>query len=101
MAERGTAEAVAIRVQPRGSRNEVVGERGGAIAVRVTAPPAEGRANAAVIELVARAAGVPRRKVELVRGERSREKLVRVAGMSAPQLRAALLAASNTRPGSG
>jgi len=101
VAERRSGDAVAIRVQPRGSRNEVVGERAGAIAVRVTAPPAEGRANAAVIELVASVAGVPRRKVELVRGERSREKLVRVVGMSAEQLRAALLAASNTRPGRG
>ncbi|HEY8465744.1 MAG TPA: DUF167 domain-containing protein [Solirubrobacterales bacterium] len=86
-------EGVAIRVQPRASRAGVAGERAGAIVVRVNAPPAEGKANEAVRKLVARAAGVPKGDVEIVRGERSRDKVVRARGLSARELRERLLAA--------
>src|SRR5207253_983632 len=58
--------------------------------LRVSAPPLEGRANAAVVDLIARAAGVARSAVSVVAGERSRDKLVRVAGVSAAALRARL-----------
>lgn len=77
-----------ILVVPRSSRSAVgpvVGER---LKVLVTAPPVEGKANAAVIEVLARALGVPRRQVEIVGGEGSRRKTVRVGGLT----RAALLA---------
>ena len=87
---------VAVRVTPRARRDEVVGEREGAIVVRIAAVPAEGRANEALRRLIARLAGVPRRRVEIVRGEASREKLVRVQGFAADRLRAALL--SHKRP---
>jgi uncharacterized protein (TIGR00251 family) len=69
-----------VRVQPRASRNEVVGWHGATLRVRVTAPPTEGRANLAVIALLAEALGVPRSSIALVKGAASRDKLVRVVG---------------------
>ena len=82
---------LAIRVQPRAKRTEVAGERGGAVLIRVSAPPVDGKANEAVCRLVAERAGVPRSAVRIVRGERARDKLVRVDGLSADTLRSALL----------
>jgi uncharacterized protein (TIGR00251 family) len=82
---------VAIRLQPRARRDEVVGERGGAIVVRVTAPPVDGKANAALCAFVAKAAGVAPSRVQIVRGQTSRDKILRVAGVTEDHLRASLL----------
>lgn len=85
----GTA-AVTIRVQPRASRNQIQRRPSGAIVVRLTAPPVEGAANRALVEFLADALDVPKSAVEIVAGTRSREKRVRVAGMSAEALRSRL-----------
>jgi uncharacterized protein (TIGR00251 family) len=82
---------IAIRLQPRAKREEVVGERAGAVVIRVTAPPVDGKANAALCTLVAKAAGVASSHVEVVRGHTSRDKVVRVSGLTDQDLRAALL----------
>jgi uncharacterized protein len=82
---------LSIRLQPRARRNEVAGERGGAIVIRVTAPPVDGKANAALCAFVAEAAGVAPSKVSVVRGLTSRDKLVRVDGADEMALRRALL----------
>lgn len=69
-----------VQVVPRASRERVgplVGER---IKVQLTAPPVDGAANEALVALLARALGVPRRQVHIVRGERGRKKTVHVAG---------------------
>jgi uncharacterized protein (TIGR00251 family) len=68
----------------------VVGEREGKLVVRVAAPPVDGRANDALCKLLAKRAGVPRGQVAIVRGARSREKLVRIEGLTAVALRRAL-----------
>jgi uncharacterized protein len=86
----GPAE-LRIRVQPRAKRDEVVGERAGAVVVRVAAPPVDGKANEAVRRLIAKAAGVPRGRVTLVRGAAARDKVVRVEGIGLADLRARLL----------
>jgi hypothetical protein len=70
-----------IRLQPRGRRDEIVGERDGRIVIRVTAPPLEGRANEALRELLAKRLGIAKSKVTVVRGQRSRDKTVRVEGV--------------------
>ena len=85
------AADVAIRLQPRAKRNEVVGERAGAIVIRLSAPPEDGKANAALCAFVAKLAGVPRSSVEIVRGQTSRDKVVRVEGVTQETVRAALL----------
>jgi uncharacterized protein (TIGR00251 family) len=79
-----------IRVQPRARRDEVVGWQGSTLRVRVTAPPAEGRANQAVVALLAEALGVPRASIELVSGAAGRDKLVRVGRLSLEEVRALL-----------
>lgn len=79
-----------VRVQPRASRDEVLGWREGVLALRVTAPPVEGEANRAVEALLAGALGVRRSAVTVVRGERGRDKLVRVAGLTDDEVRARL-----------
>ncbi len=76
-----------IRVTPRASTNEVAGERDGILLVRVTAPPVEGRANAAVVALLAKALGVPRSAVRLDRGAAARTKRVSVPQWAEADLR--------------
>jgi uncharacterized protein (TIGR00251 family) len=72
-----------VRVQPRASRDALGGEREGALVVRLTAPPVDGRANEALGRLLGRALGVPPSAVRVVRGTTGREKRVEVAGVSA------------------
>jgi hypothetical protein len=72
-----------VRVQPRASRDALGGERDGALVVRLTAPPVEGRANEALARLLGHALGVPPSAVRVVRGAAGRDKRVAVAGVSA------------------
>jgi uncharacterized protein YggU (UPF0235/DUF167 family) len=74
-----------------------VGERGGAVLVRVTQPALESRANAALVKLIANRAGVAKGRVSVVRGARSRDKLIRVDGMGEAELRRALGLQSSNR----
>ena len=85
-------DAVDIRLVPRGGRDAIVGERDGAVLIRVSAPPVEGRANAALIAFVAKTLRVPKSSVRIVRGETSRDKAIAVDGFAAAAVRAALLA---------
>ena len=76
-----------VRVQPRASREGLLGEREGALVVRLTAPPLEGRATQALARLLGKALGVAPSAVRVVRGETGRDKLVAVAGVSAAAAR--------------
>lgn len=91
-AARPEGARVRVRVQPRASRDEIQDWQGGALRVRVTAPPVEGEANMAIRKLLAKALGVAPSTVEVVRGERARDKVVRVAGLSLADVRARLAA---------
>jgi len=75
-----------VRVQPRASRSEVMGEREGALRVRLTAPPVEGAANEALIELLAKTLRVAKRDVRIVSGVTGRTKVVEVDGVTAEQV---------------
>jgi uncharacterized protein (TIGR00251 family) len=86
----GDAVLVQVRLQPRASRNGITGERAGRLAVRVAAAPVDGRANAALCKLLAKAAGVPRSSVVIVQGESAREKVVRIEGAAVADLAARL-----------
>ena len=79
-----------MRVHPRAKRNAVSGEVGEALKVSLTAPPVEGKANRACVEMLAEVLSVPRSSVSIAAGESSRQKVVRVAGLSAEQVRARL-----------
>jgi uncharacterized protein (TIGR00251 family) len=82
---------IAVRVQPRAERDEIAGERGGALVVRVTAPPVEGKANDAVRKLLAKRLGIAPGRVSIVRGASARDKLVEIAGMETDAARRALV----------
>jgi uncharacterized protein len=67
-----------VRVQPRASRSEVVGVHGDALKVRLSAPPVDGAANAALLEFLAEVFAVGRRDVRILAGEASRSKIVEI-----------------------
>jgi uncharacterized protein len=77
----------AIKVQPRARRNAIVGELGDALKVAFSAPPLDGRANEACIEFLAEMLQVPRSSVSIVSGRSSRNKVIRIAGISAKDVR--------------
>ena len=83
---------VSVRVIPRAGKSGVAGTRGGALLVRLTAPPVEGAANAQLIDVMASALGVPKRAVSIVSGERARQKRVHIAGIDAATAETRLLA---------
>jgi uncharacterized protein len=84
------AGTVRVRLQPRASRDEIAGAREGALLVRLTAPPVEGRANQALCRLLARRLRVAPSRVAVVRGAKSRDKVVRVEGVSSAEVARAL-----------
>ena len=79
MAEASTR--LRLRVSPGARRSELVGRHGDGWKVRVTAPPEDGRANDAVLDLLARRLDLPRRSLSIVSGHTGREKVVRMAGI--------------------
>ena len=80
-----------MRVVPRAGRSGVAGTRDGALLVRLAAAPVDGAANAELIAILARALGLPKRRIEIVSGERSRSKRVRLIGLDAQAALAILL----------
>ena len=79
-----------VRVTPRASQDKIVGWEGDVLRVRVTAPPVEGRANDALLRLLARALDVPTSRLRLVRGQTQRNKVVAAEGLSEDEVRARL-----------
>jgi uncharacterized protein (TIGR00251 family) len=80
----------AVRLHPRAKKNAVTGELGDALKVSLTAPPVEGKANAACIEFLADLLNVPRSSITIAAGQSSRNKVIRVAGLSAAEVEARL-----------
>jgi uncharacterized protein (TIGR00251 family) len=76
-----------VRVHPRARKNAVTGEIGNALKLSLTTPPVEGRANQACIEFFAKLLKVPRSSVTIASGLTSRNKVIRVTGLSAAELR--------------
>jgi hypothetical protein len=79
-----------VRAAPGAPRSAVRGEHGGALKVAIAAPPEKGKANEELVRLLARALDVDRRAVEVVAGEASKDKRVRIAGLDAGVLQARL-----------
>ena len=71
-----------VRVVPRSSRSEIVGEHDGALKVRIASPPVDGTANAELIKLFAKTFGVSKSDVEIVAGDSSKSKRIKIANLS-------------------
>ena len=71
---------IEVKVTPRASRDQIGGMRDGVLQVRVTAAPVDDAANTALLKLLAKAVGVPRSRLKIVRGARARRKLVAIEG---------------------
>lgn len=80
-----------LRIVPNAKRSEVVGEHGEAIKIKVKAPALEGKANEALRDFLAECLGVSTRDVELVSGEKSRDKTVAITGLEREYVKARLL----------
>ena len=85
---RGHAVRVRVRVSPRASRDRIGGVHAGALKVKLTAPPVDGAANAALIALFAKRLGVPKRAVTLLSGHSGRDKHLEIEGVSAEAVEA-------------
>jgi uncharacterized protein (TIGR00251 family) len=77
---------LAVKIHPRAKKNAIMGEVGDALKVSLTAPPIDGRANQACIEFFAKLLKVPRSSVTIASGQTSRNKVVRVAGLSSGEV---------------
>jgi len=72
---------VKVKVQPRSSRNGLVGFVGDSLKLALTSPPVDGAANEACIRFFANFCGVPKNQVEIISGQKSREKVIRILGV--------------------
>ena len=85
--EHSNAAIFAVRVQPRASRNAIEGEWQGAMKVRLTAPPVDDKANAALCVFLAEQLNIPRSAVRILAGEHSRIKRIEIRGVTAQRVR--------------
>ena len=88
--ERDGAVVVAVRVQPRANRDEIIGEMNGALKIRLQAPAVEDRANEALVEFLARLLKTPKSAVRILSGDRSRSKRLEIRGVTKQQVLALL-----------
>jgi uncharacterized protein (TIGR00251 family) len=77
----------AVKIHPRAKKNAVTGEVGDSLKLSLTAPPVDGKANDACIEFFAKLLEVPRSSITIAAGHSSRNKVIRVAGLTGPQVR--------------
>jgi uncharacterized protein len=89
----GAGASFNVKVHPRARKDAVTGELGDALKITLTAPPAEGRANEALVEFLADLLQLPRTSVTIAAGQSSRNKVVRVLGLTAAQVDERLRAA--------
>lgn len=85
---------LAVWLQPRASKNEIVGLQGEELKIKVTAPPVDSAANQALIDLLAEALDCPRGRIQITRGQTSRHKIVEIANLTAGQAFRALKTSS-------
>lgn len=81
---------ITVYVQPRASKTEVAGVHGDALKIRLTAPPVDNAANTALIDFVAGKLGIPKSNIRIAAGATSRRKVVEIAGLTLPEVTAAL-----------
>ena len=89
---------LAIKLQPRSSKNEIGGTLGHELKVKITSAPVDGKANQAVLDFLSAELGCRRNALELVKGHTSRHKLILVRGLSAEEAAARLVRDANDAP---
>ncbi|HTX22506.1 MAG TPA: DUF167 domain-containing protein [Candidatus Aquilonibacter sp.] len=77
---------LSVKLQPRASKNEIGEPLGGELKIKVTAPPVDSAANEALLELLAEKLDCARSRIELVRGQKSRHKILKLHGLSAAEI---------------
>jgi uncharacterized protein (TIGR00251 family) len=80
--EAAASATLSVRIQPRASKNELIRMEGGGLKIRLTAPPVDGAANEALVRFLADTLSVSKSRVEIVSGHTSRDKVVRIDGIS-------------------
>lgn len=85
LTEKANSIVFDVRVVPRASRSEIVGEYDSSLKIRLAAPPVDGAANKELVKLVARTFGIPRSAVEIAGGETSRTKQLRIYGIDSKE----------------
>ena len=88
--EKNNAVTIKLRVQPRASRTEIIGEHAGAIKMRVAAPPVDGKANEECRRFLAKLLKVGATSIEIISGDSSRDKVIRVSNITARRVLEAL-----------
>ena len=88
--EKDGAVTIKLRVQPRASRTEIIGEHAGAIKLRVAAPPVDGKANEECRCFLAKLLKVGATSIEIISGDSSRDKVIRVSDLTAQRVLEAL-----------
>ncbi len=78
---------ISIRVEPRSSRSEIVDVYGDGLKVKLKSPPREGRANKELIAVLSKGLDIPRKDIEIISGKTSKNKMVRLKGVSADRIR--------------
>jgi hypothetical protein len=78
---RETPLTITVQVQPRSSRDEIIGLHEGRLKIRISAPPVDGKANERLTEVIAKAFGVSKSSVEIVKGHHSRVKTIKISGI--------------------
>ena len=81
---------IRVKLLPKSSKNQIVGREGDNFKIKVTAPPIEGRANKALIDLLAKKLAVPKSHIEIISGKRSRLKSIRIEGLAQEEINRAL-----------
>ena len=80
--ESAASATISVRIQPRASKNEIIRRAGGGLKIRLTAPPVDGAANEALVKFLSGELGVAKSRVEIVSGQSSRDKIIRIEGLS-------------------
>ena len=80
--ESAASAVISVKIQPRASKNEIIRREDGGLKIRLTAPPVDGAANEALVKFLAHKLGVAKSSVEIVSGQTSRDKTIRIDGLS-------------------
>jgi uncharacterized protein (TIGR00251 family) len=78
----GNEITIKIKVEPRSSKSGVMGRYGDSLKVKLTSPPVEGKANKELVEVLSKAFGIKKIDIEIISGKNSKNKLVKLAGVS-------------------